>query len=134
MANDYFNHVANRISAQTRALDSQINNIADEIALGFDKLPGEAETVEGRGRFAVDAGAADAYVVTLAQLPTYTDGFNLLFRAQNANTGASTLDVNAIGVKGLVDNQGVALAANAIIVNQMVFCVYNSSNDQFEIL
>lgn len=133
MPNDYFQHVANRITDNTRALASQVNNIADEVEQGFDLLPDNVPLLEGRYRYAVDAGAADAYSITVGVTVTLTDGLAVRFRAQNANTGASTLDVNSTGIRNLVNSDGSALAAGAILANMIVEAVYNSSSNAYEL-
>lgn len=44
----------------------------------------------------------DAYVVTLTPAPTsYIDGMEILFKATTANTGACSIDVNALWVKNI---------------------------------
>lgn len=129
MANGYFNHVTNVIAAGIRALSAQINNIATEISTGFDKLPTEIELKEGRTRYAVDTGVADAYVVTLPYVPTLTDGFTASFRATNANTGSSTVDYNGTGAKIMRYADGSALALGAVVENQPITTIYNSTSD-----
>lgn len=131
MANDYFNHVANVIDEGIRALAAQVNNIATEIATGLDKLPTEIQLKRGTTRYAVDTGAADAYVVTLPYTPALQDGLEVSFRAINANTGASTLNVNGLGAKALVYFDLTALTANAIVAGSMITARYSSANDHF---
>ncbi len=55
---------------------------------------------EGICQYAADGGGANAYAVTLAPVPTaYTAGMVVRTKIANTNTGASTLNVNALGVK-----------------------------------
>jgi len=131
MANDYFNHSVNIIAAGIRALAAQVNNIASEIATGLDKLPTEIQFKRGTERFAVDSGAADAYVVTLPHVPTLVDGFEFSFRAANTNTGASTINANSTGAKAIVYYNKTALTANAIFVDSIVSVRYSSTLDQY---
>ena len=55
--------------------------------------------------FYVDSGAADAYVLSAVgskQAPeAYFNGMRVRFRPTNANTGASTINVNSLGVKNI---------------------------------
>jgi len=52
--------------------------------------------------FAADAEASDTYVITLDPAPTaYTTGMPITFTANTANTGACTVNVNALGAKSL---------------------------------
>jgi hypothetical protein len=71
------------------------------------------------GDFYVDSGAANVYVLspTGSQVApaTYATGMRIRFDAGNANTGASTVNVDGLGVKALVqDKDGSALTAGLI--------------------
>lgn len=79
--------------------------------------------------FYIDSGAANAYVLTLAASMTnpvsvvvgqgYFVGMTIRFRAGNANTGASTVNVNSAGVKNLKKEDGTTdLAAGDIPTTQ----------------
>jgi len=82
--------------------------------------------------YAVDTGAANAYVVTLGTIPTgYTDGMYVAFKATNPNSGASTIDVNSLGAKDIVDNANTALASGAILDNGTYLLQYNSTFGKF---
>jgi len=131
MANDYFNHVANRVQAGTRAIAANVNSVADEIATGLDLLPTEDELKLGLTRYAVDTGAADAYVLTMPYVPSLTDGFNLTFKAVNANTGASTMNVNGTGIKSIVNPDGSALIAGTFGANAIIILAYESIGDRY---
>ena len=55
--------------------------------------------------YAADAGSTDAYAITLAPVPSaYADGQVILFKANTVNTGACTLNVNALGAISLKIN------------------------------
>lgn len=82
--------------------------------------------------FGVDSGAADAYVLTLAPaITSYITGVKYGFKAANANTGASTVDINGLGVKAIkkmVDGTATALAANDIRANQWCDLIYDGTD------
>ena len=64
-----------------------------------------------------DSGAADAYVITLTIAPvSYQTGAHFRFIPANDNTGASTLNVNALGVKNIKKGDGTEDPAAADIV------------------
>jgi hypothetical protein len=90
------------------------------------------------GWFYQDSGSANAYVISvpsnLKRISKYYSGTTVLFKAGNSNTGASTINVNSLGVKNLTTNVGSALANGAIIAGSYVLAVYNLSNDRFEII
>ncbi len=83
--------------------------------------------------YAADSGAADAYVVTLSPVPAgYTNGMVVRFKAANANTGASTVNVNSLGVKNITKRYNAALIANDILANAIITAVYDGT--QFQIV
>jgi len=125
MPNDYFNHSANIVPSGTRARADHVNNIANEIAVGLEKLPSEPELKQGTLNYAADTGVADAYVIELTYLPTLSDGLAIRLKAANANTGASTLNVNGLGAKSLKHADGTELSANDIAAGQVVTASYN---------
>lgn len=85
---------------------------------------------------AVDAGANDTYVITLAPaLAAYATGATYIFKANTANTGAATLNINGLGAKTIVKATGgitTALADNDIRVGQWVVVVYDGTNMQMQ--
>ena len=76
--------------------------------------------------YAADTGAANAYAVALTPAPVLTDGMMVAFRALNANTGASTLNINSLGAKALVNQDGTVLAANTITAGAYVVGIYSA--------
>lgn len=75
-------------------------------------------TYAGDGDYYLDTGVADAYVLTaqgLREAPiSYTNGQMVRFTAANTNTGASTINVESIGVVSIVRNDGSPLQAGDI--------------------
>jgi len=79
--------------------------------------------------YKVDTGAANAYVITPAPAITaYTVGQTFSFKAVNANTTASTLNVNALGTKAIVNSKGGALVANDILAGMLVTVEYDGTS------
>lgn len=73
----------------------------------------------------VDSGIANAYILTFtANFTAYTDGIVIYWVAGNTNTGASTINVNGLGVVAIVNQDGSALTANQIIAGQVVTIMY----------
>ncbi len=77
-----------------------------------------------------DTGAVNAYVLTFtANFTALTDGIVVYFVAANTNTGASTLNVNGLGVISIVTatTSGYnSLRAGQIIGGTMIEVVYRS--------
>jgi len=83
--------------------------------------------------FATDTGAADAYVITLAPAITaYATGQKFVFKATNANTTTSTLNVNGLGAKTIKKMNDQNLEANDIEAGQIVEVVYDGTNFQMQ--
>ncbi len=73
----------------------------------------------------VDTGVADAYVLNYtANFTSLADGIVIYFMAANTNTGASTLDVNGLGVITILQQNGNALVAGMIPGNTIVQVMY----------
>jgi hypothetical protein len=78
--------------------------------------------------YAADTGAADAYVVTLSPaLAAHVVGLPVRFKATNANTGASTVNINGLGAIAIKKNVSTALAAGDIAAGQIVEVVYDGT-------
>jgi hypothetical protein len=81
--------------------------------------------------YGADAGASDTYACTVTGVTSYTTGLVIYFKANTANTGAATLNVNSLGAKALKINGGSADPSdNWIIANEIVHCIYDGTNFQ----
>lgn len=88
--------------------------------------------VPGIFPYGVDTGSANAYVVAAPNppIPVLSPGIGVSFIALASNTGASTLNVSAIGAKSILHADGTALVANDILAGQMVVVEYDGTNFQ----
>jgi len=79
--------------------------------------------------FATDSGAANAYAVTtVAPLgPELKTGFQIMFFATHANTGASTLAVDGGSAIAIKKNVSAALTSGDIPLNGLVIVVYDDA-------
>jgi len=78
--------------------------------------------------YAVDSGTTNAYVINLTPaIISYEDGQLFNFRAAHGNTGASTINVNGVGVIPLVNNGNVALQGTEIVVDGDYLAIYNAA-------
>lgn len=88
--------------------------------------------------FAADAGANDTYTATYSPAITaYVTGVHYRFKANTANTGAATININGVGAKTIVKVAGgitTALADNDIRAGQWVDLVYDGTNMQMQSL
>lgn len=85
---------------------------------------------------AADAGANDTYTATLSPAPaSYVDGVHYRFKANTANTGAATINFNALGaktIKKVVGGVTTDLSDNDIRAGQWVDLVYDGTNMQMQ--
>jgi hypothetical protein len=119
-------------AAQTRGTSAAQRNEFLLIQAAFAMLPSLIAQFGGSANYAVDTGAANAYAVTEnAAIAAYTDGLEIVFKAANANTGASTVTVNALGPVAIVRANGAPLVVNDIFAGQFVSCRYNATTGTF---
>jgi hypothetical protein len=92
----------------------------------------EAELQSGSALACADSGSTDSYACNLTPaLGSYTAGMVIFLKANAANTGAASVNVNSLGVKSITKNKGAALADNDIKAGQWIPLIYDGAN--FEI-
>ena len=124
-----FNQIPTELEAlQTSSGQTSSDAILNQVSIGTSRY--------AANNFYIDSGVADAYVLTLAASMTnpvsatigYFIGMIIRFRAGNANTGASTVNVNSAGVKNLKKEDGTTdLAAGDISINRDSVFRYNGT-------
>lgn len=78
--------------------------------------------------YAVSTGSANTYAVSLSPAATsYTAGMMIRFRPSASCTGASTVNVNALGAKDIVLMSGQVLHRKALHSSQIAECVYDGT-------
>jgi hypothetical protein len=134
VSNEYFDWPSrptqDRLVRFDTVRSADLNNMADLVSAGFEKLPIPASLWGGKANYAADTVAANAYVVSIAAtyLTSYVTGMQVKFRATNTNTGASTINVNGLGAKAIVRPDGAtALTAGAIMAGQIVTLEYDGN-------
>lgn len=136
MSNPYFDWPAKSESERFVRFDTvraeDINNALDLLSLGLDKLPAPDVLWGGTQSYASDDGSANIYVITVAEefIQSLSDGLMVRFKAANANTGASTLNVNGLGAKALKTQAGADLVANDITAGMIVEASYDGASFQ----
>jgi hypothetical protein len=97
-----------------------------------------AAIVSSSAIYAEDAGASDTYAISLPNAPTsITSGFQAYFKANTANTGACTLNINGLGAIAIKTREGndlrtgmiLADSINAVTYDGTNFCLMNSIPD-----
>ena len=67
-------------------------------------------------------------------LLSYTDQMLIIGKFTNANTLASTLNIDGIGAKALVDGAGVALASGYVPAGAIALMLYNAASNEVRII
>jgi hypothetical protein len=103
----------------------------------FSTISNATNDLATYSNYVVDTGVADAYIANYPAnivTTTVTAGLRLQFKAANANTGASNLQVQvnsvSIGSGAIRLTDGTALAANTIVANAIVDVQYDGTNFQ----
>lgn len=83
--------------------------------------------------YGADAGGTDAYAITLSPIPSaYATGMVINFKANTANTGGATLNVNSLGATTILKLNNLALETGDIEAGQIVSVVYDGTNFQMQ--
>jgi len=118
------------------ALDKNVPLAANQIAADIVAINANwEELMKSSHIYAADAEASDTYVVTLAPAPTaYANGMILNIKVNTANTGACTLNVNALGAIAIKKYHDQDPETGDIEANQILTVVYNSTGPKFQIV
>lgn len=87
---------------------------------------------DGSELYRSDTGAANAYVLngTTVSFGSYQNGMTFRFKAANSNTGPSTVNIDALGVKTIKHGGTVDLSAGDIVAGQVYDITYDATNFQ----
>jgi hypothetical protein len=120
----------------SKARSGEVNRVFDAIEAAFDLLPTEPESLElGTATLATESGSGNSYVVTMPKTRTANaNGDEVVFRATHSNTGASTLQVDAISAVTLSRFNGDALVTGDIVTGRFYAARYDSANSKFVIV
>lgn len=90
------------------------------------------------GDFFGDSGSGNNYILfplsSFAAPTQYWDGMRVRFRISHENTGSSTINVNGLGVKNIVKEDGVSpLAAGDLPIGEHGELIFHADKDAFEL-
>lgn len=109
---------------------SLVNNAARELMAQVAAFV--ADAYQGKCDYYAAGGTANAITVTASPAATaYAAGQGYHILASNSNTGATTLNVNALGTKA-IQFHGQALKGGEIVANRLVHVMYDGT--QFQLL
>lgn len=127
MSTDFFVY-GDSLTPHTTARSADVKSEFEAVETGLAALPAEILQNEGRVSFGTDTGAADAYVVAVAQTVTLTKGMVVTFFPVNANTGPSTINLNTLGAVSAKRPDGTALALGDLLTTRPAEFMYDGTN------
>jgi len=106
--------------------------------MGYNKLAGDLLTAaelnsfySSSGLYGTSSTGNDSYAITVTPVPNaYSAGDRYTFKADVANTGVATLNVNGLGAKTIKKDGSVDLVTNDIVANQVITVVYDGTHFQ----
>lgn len=122
--NDYFNFDQGRLIPGDTARAEDVNAVFDDIAMGLDKLPSVPQLFSGSQNYAVATGELGNYNIEVPAITEYIDGMMVAFKA-SSDGGPSSLNVNDIGARPVVANDGSQLVPGDIVAGHIYTVRYN---------
>jgi len=80
------------------------------------------------------ASGTDTYTATITGVTAYNDADSYLIRFTNGNTTSPTLNINGLGAVPLYRNNDGALLGGDILEGGEMLCIYNSTNNNFQVI
>jgi len=126
---DYFDPAALLVTTGAVARATDFNAAMNALNTSFAAVQ---SGIQNRGdSYALDTGAEDVYLAEVSPAPVaYTTGMEILVKIVNVNTGASTINLNSLGVKNIKRLDGSALLAGDLPADGVVKLVYDGTNFQ----
>ena len=109
-------------------LDTKINFLNEQIDTLETQEDSLSAQINNLAAYAV-ANGTNTYIATISGY-TLIEGQTVRIKFTNANTGASTLNINSLGLKNIVKGNGSALSGGNIKAGQICNLVYNGLNFQ----
>lgn len=120
-------YVVTVAQGQTTITGGNITQVAT--APYFPTLPQVPLTVQnGAWTYAAAAGSANALTATLSPIPTaLVAGMCIAVKVATTNTGASTVNVNGLGAKAIVNARGGPLVGGELLAGRLVTLEYDGT-------
>ena len=105
---------------------STVNDTIRELCARIKRLYEDVSGVK------VTAGSSNTYTLSASRtVASYQQGDAFLFEANHSNTAAATINVDTLGAKSIVHNDGTALRAGDMTAAGMYLIAYEANNDRF---
>lgn len=131
MSNDYYVSTGAPVFGSFGQSVLQSNQFTG-VEQGFDKIPDLTSLLRGISYYATTGGVANTYTAAVSSKVTaYVDHLRVSLKMNLANTGASTINVNALGAKQIRRQDGSQLVAADLPINVIAILTYNTSDGYF---
>jgi hypothetical protein len=111
--------------------DFNADNLKIDTAIKAVQDTQAAHSADYAHQYAADSGSTDAYAITLDPAPVaYITGQHFWFKANTANTGSASLNVNSLGAVPIKKDYNQDLDTGDIVVGQLVHVIYDGTNFQ----
>ncbi len=110
-------------------LDTEINSINEQIDTIKTQDDLFREQINKLSAYAVASGTNN-YTTSISGITALTEGMSVKIKFINANTGASTLNINGLGAKSIIKGNGSALSSGNIKAGQICNLAYTGLNFQ----
>lgn len=99
-----------------------------QLDANFTSLVDYANDPTNRNNYAADTGVASTYTVALSPaVAGYTAGLMITFKPGNSNTSSSSINVNALGAKTIVNGAGANVTSGEIVAGRPLTVVYDGT-------
>ncbi|HEX2925679.1 MAG TPA: hypothetical protein VHP38_05405 [Ruminiclostridium sp.] len=100
---------------------------------GYDTVNSHLSDYVRQPGYAVTSGTANTYTANLNPAPSaLIDGMGLVVKIHAANTGTSTLNVNGLGAKPIIDGKGRTIQAGKLLNGRIYSLKYDGANFQLQ--
>lgn len=99
-----------------------------QLDANFTSLVDYANDPTNRSNYAADTGVASTYTIALSPAAVgYTAGLFITFKPGNTNTSSSSINVNSLGAKTIVNGRGGNVASGEIVAGKPLSLVYDGT-------
>lgn len=99
-----------------------------QLDTNFSALVDYANDPTNRNNYAADTGVASTYTIALSPaVAGYTAGLMITFKPGNSNTSSSSINVNALGAKAIVNGAGANVSSGEIVAGRPLTVVYDGT-------
>lgn len=105
------------------------NGTVSTDAAAYGQVTAASSTAQsGSQQWLTSVAGTNTITASLSGVTSYTSGLTVRFTASGANTGATTLNINSIGVINLIRADGVALATGDLLSGGTYETIYDGTS------